>query len=289
MQLIPQHNFTVVRQIADHTDPSTYYVQAVIRNAQTDVIIATLNLEDKGALRFKKDWQVPADPSGLGYYISIVTSVYSDSGYTTKATSLGDEENTYLVSSGGVATIGGKGGGYGITRRDVREVVEDLLEKYRPDPIKFPKMPEMRWDEVLQAIADARAAIQPVELAPVVSTLKAVQKLIQAVHDKEPEGIEFSPITDKLANLEKLVASVCEKEDPEPTDTAPIMEALEELKDTKKLDSLIELLDKVLRLTPDIIESKLEKVLEGKIVENDPEYKDEEAKEAEATISKLSL
>src|SRR5947209_2026571 len=95
--LHPQNSFTVVRQIANHLDTDTNYVRAVIRNAYTDAIIDTLDLTDKGSQRFSKNWQVPADPSGQGFYISIVTSVYTDSGYTTKNPNYGDEENTYLV------------------------------------------------------------------------------------------------------------------------------------------------------------------------------------------------
>ena len=80
LTLQPQASFTLVRQIANHTDSSTYYVRAVIRNAYTDELISTLDLTDRGSQRFSKNWQVPADPSGEGFYLSIVTSVYTDSG-----------------------------------------------------------------------------------------------------------------------------------------------------------------------------------------------------------------
>src|SRR5688572_8979423 len=111
MTLQPQAYFTVVRQIANHTDTNTYYVRAVVRNAYTDEIIATLDLTDKTGQRFKKDWHVPGDPSGQGFYISIVTSVYSDNGYTTKSDSYGDEENTYLVQERVLPLMRGGGGG----------------------------------------------------------------------------------------------------------------------------------------------------------------------------------
>src|SRR3954451_7251835 len=96
--LKPQQWFTVVRQIANHLDADTNYVRAVIRNAYTDAIVATLDLDNKGGQRFTKNWRVPADPSGQGFYVSIVTSVYTDAGYTTKNENYGDEENTYFVS-----------------------------------------------------------------------------------------------------------------------------------------------------------------------------------------------
>ena len=95
MQLAPNTTFAIVRQIEDHTDSATYYVQAVIRNAQTDALIATVNLTDQGSRRFSKNWQVTADASGQGFYISILTSVYTNSGYTTKSQNYGDKMETY--------------------------------------------------------------------------------------------------------------------------------------------------------------------------------------------------
>src|SRR3954470_5696834 len=124
MPLQPQGNFTIVRQIANHLDSDTNYVQAVIRNAYTDAIIDTLDLTDKGGQRFKKDWQVPADPSGQGFYISVVTSVYTTSGYTTKNSNYGDEENTYLVQDRVLARGGGSLDAY-----TVRKIVQDEIAK----------------------------------------------------------------------------------------------------------------------------------------------------------------
>jgi len=155
VQLRPQQSFTVVRQIANHTDNGTYYVQAVIRNASTDDLLATLNLDDKGSQRFKKNWQVPGDPSNQGFYVSIVTSVYTDSGYTTKSNNYGDEETTYLIAN---LNLGGGGGG-GIDEYTLRKVIEDVLKDKLNKFIDFPEFPEpkeytMRWDEVIAGIKD---------------------------------------------------------------------------------------------------------------------------------------
>ena len=97
MQLHPRENFTIVRQIEDHTDSNTYYIRAVIRNAKTDALITTINLTDQGSRRFSKSWLVPADVSNQGYWICILSSVYTDSGYTTKSPLYGDKMDTYLV------------------------------------------------------------------------------------------------------------------------------------------------------------------------------------------------
>jgi hypothetical protein len=97
MQLHPREQFTITRQLNDPAIVTTFYVRAVIRNAKTDTVIDTVNLTDKTGQRFTKQWLVPADPSGQGFWISIVTSVYTDNGYTTKSTDYGDEACSYLV------------------------------------------------------------------------------------------------------------------------------------------------------------------------------------------------
>jgi hypothetical protein len=208
MHLIPQRNFTVVRQIADHTDVTTYYVRAVIRNAYTDVILTTLNLEDKTGQRFKKDWQVPADPSGEGFFVSIVTSVYTDSGYTTKSSDYGDEENSYLVinTPSGNHTGGGVGMGGGLARRDVRDIIQEELEKFlekleeiKPEPIDIPKY-EMRWDDILGAVKSLGAKVDKIkvekpDLEPVIKAISDVKTDIKNI--KAPE-VDLKPLVDKL-------------------------------------------------------------------------------------------
>lgn len=99
VQLHPKESFSIVRQISDHTDIATYYVRAVVRNAKTDALLETVDLTDRGSQRFSKSWLVPADVSGQGLWISILTSVYTDSGYTTKSPNYGDEMETYLVQA----------------------------------------------------------------------------------------------------------------------------------------------------------------------------------------------
>lgn len=98
IQLNPREIFTIARGLPDHTDSTTYYVRAVVRNAKTDAVIETINLTDSGDHhRYTYNWQVPPDVSGLGTYITIAISVYSDSGYTTKTEAYGDQLDTYLI------------------------------------------------------------------------------------------------------------------------------------------------------------------------------------------------
>lgn len=207
LQLQPQKSFTVVRQIANHLDVSTYYVRAVIRNAYTDALIKTLDLTDRGEQRFSKNWQVPPDPSGEGFYISIVTSVYTDSGYTTKSENYGDEENTYLVRN---HELLGRGGG-GVDAYTVRRILKEELAKLpAPEKVEIPEArePEMRWDETLAAIRAVGAKIdaqEAVDLSPVVS---AVNRVFQAIQDKAvtPET-DLTPVVSALKELQQTTFS----------------------------------------------------------------------------------
>lgn len=203
----PQQNFTVVRQIANHTDTDTYYVRAVIRNAYTDAILDTLNLTDRGSQRFSKNWQAPADTSGQGFYISIVTSVYTDSGYTTKSANYGDEENTHLVME--LPNVSQRfGGGGTLDSYTIRRIVSEELAKLpvpkEIDLSAFPKQREyeMRWDEVLGAINGLKEALpKETDLSPMLSKLSEAIELIKN-KPVTPET-DLSPVLSLLDDIKK--------------------------------------------------------------------------------------
>lgn len=206
MTLYTANNFTVVRQIANHTDTATYYVRAVIRNAYTDTILDTLDLTDKGSQRFKKDWKVPADPSGQGFYISIITSVYEDSGYTTKSASYGDEENTYLVADRVLGGRGGTGITFGIS--DIRRVIKEELDKVeKPEPMdmpEMPKMPEMKWEDILSAISEVGNKIKPAEMVDLKPIHEHLSKIEEEVRNKEvTPATDLQPIISKLEEIKE--------------------------------------------------------------------------------------
>lgn len=227
MILQPGNSFTIVRQIGNHLDTDTNYVRAVIRNAYTDAVIDTLDLTDKGSQRFKKDWQVPQDTSGQGFYISVITSVYTDSGYTTKNPNYADEENTYLVQNR--VPLGRSGGG-GVDSYTVRQIIKQEIEKtiqpldslygaigaLQREVNRIPKeLAADRADEVIGAVK-AIPESPKVDLAPVIS---AVKETIRAVETKEiTPPTDLSPLieqvrgaTEKLANIflsrEEAIAS----------------------------------------------------------------------------------
>lgn len=216
MNLYAQSNFAVVRQIGNHTDVTSYYVRAVIRNAYTDELIATLDLEDKGNQRYKKNWKVPADPSGEGFYVSIITSVYTDSGHTTKSDEYADEETTYLVADKQALKNGssssGIGRGAGLIGRDVRDIIVEELtkfwEKNKPKDIEFPK-PEkyaMRWDDILSAVKEVNKNIkgiklEPTDLKPIIKAISGIEKLVKAI---EIPKLDLTPVIKKMEQLKQM-------------------------------------------------------------------------------------
>lgn len=233
MILQPQKNFTVVRKLSNHTDATTYYVRAVVRNALTDDILATLNLVKKtGEQRYAKDWQVPADASGQGLQITIETSVYIDSDYSIKSDNYGDEITDHVIRNDNRRL----GGGGGVDAYTIRTIIQDELDKRKPAPIEFPEIPtpkeyEMRWDEVFGAVAEVRDAIDRIpktDLTPVYNRLDTLER---AINEKE-----VTPPTDLTPVLEKL-NEVSEVGEVNHNDAKDNLEAMEEvLKQTIKAE-----------------------------------------------------
>lgn len=211
--LQPQSSFPIVRQIANHLDTDTLYVRAVVRNADGD-IIETVDLEDKGEQRFQRRYRVPVDSSGQGAYISIITSVYSDAGYTTKSPNYGDEENTYLVFDRVMPAMRG-GGGATVDMKAIRRIVSEELDKVKPEPVEVeveePEAPP-RWDEVLSAIDTVGSKIEavvakiPTELVDVAPITSALDEVKQLIVDKEvtPET-ELEPVYEEMDMLKEEV------------------------------------------------------------------------------------
>jgi len=127
MQLNPLEQFTIVRQLDWAGDPSTYYVQAVIYNVQNNSVIATVNLANQGNQKFTGVWQVLGNPGMMGFYISIVTTVYTDSAYTQVSQQYSTTERTYLVQQRYVPALGPNGGGMDIDYKAIRKLIQEEL------------------------------------------------------------------------------------------------------------------------------------------------------------------
>ncbi len=212
--LNPQKSFSVVRQIANHIDTTEYYVRAVIRYAYTDALITNLDLDLKGDQRYSKNWQVVADPSGQGTYISIVTSVYTDAGHTTKSENYGDEENTYRVFDDMSPAM--KGGGGGLDMRTTRRIMEESLEKMKfpeQEKISIPKQKEYddKFNELTRGLSDIKT---------LVASLPA-------------ENVNLSPLMTRLNELsQELKTKPVTKE----TDLNPVLDSIKEAQDERDVN-----------------------------------------------------
>lgn len=216
--LQPQAHFPIVRQIANHLDVGTYYVKAVVRDAD-GVTIASVELDSQGGQRYQKKWRVPVDRSGQGAYISIVTSVYTDSGYTTKSENYGDEETTYLVFDRVMPAM--RGGG-GLSASDVREILVSELDKREakedseeePEKeVEFPEIPNYaeQFASLQSAVANIQGEINkiPKEKVDFTELKNAAINLAEMIENKEvtPET-DLSPLREEVRVLTDMMMDV---------------------------------------------------------------------------------
>lgn len=236
IQIQPQKNFAIVRQLPDPSDATTYYTQSEIRNAETDALITRVNLTDKGSRRFVGVWRAIADASGQGTLVSIRTTVYTDSGYTTKSTTYGEEMETYLVmerfnpraivSLLGPSLFSG-GDSPDINYKKIREIFKDVLAANLPPltkaiaGIEMPKIPEAKdyakdFSELKSAISSSEKSViaampefERADFGPIATMIAEkfteVRDLLDTLKyemPKTPEPVDLSPVTAAIDRLE---------------------------------------------------------------------------------------
>lgn len=249
MQLRPQQSFSVIRQISNHLDTDTNYVQAVIRNAYSDAILATIQLTDKGGQRFIKNWTVPADASGQGFYISIVTSVYTDSGYTTKNPTYGDEEHTYLVADLMNVHRGGLGGA-GIDLFKLRQIIKEELDKNKETEPVEDEGKEL--EEIKQAVNNGVLRMK--------GFLDDCMKSMEN-GDVEADKKMSDMHAEMLGKIESAIKTIEAKEVTPPTDLTPLAGGLQEIKGTINSD-FVNFMNNVKELTTTIPETVAQQIME---------------------------
>lgn len=210
MQLSPREYFTIARGLEDHTDNTVFYVRAAIRNARTDALIDTINLTNQGDNhRYSLPWQVPADTSGQGFYILVTTSVYTDSGYTTKSSIYGDKFDTYLVMERANPNQG-IGGGDSVDYKKIQKMVKEAVAEIpKPEKAKEVVLPDFSLQPVISAIDAVRVRLdtlkfpeqKPVDLSGVMAKLEEV---LSVASDKDMTDEQIGPLHDmhdKMASM----------------------------------------------------------------------------------------
>ena len=178
----PNEELPVTVFIGDHTDTSTYFVRSVVKNARTLATLATLDLTDNGDRSFSYNWRTPADAVGLGIYIKITSTIYTDSGYTTKS-SYPEQTDLYKIELE-KANFGG--GGADIDYKKIRKIVAEVVAE---EVTKLPPFPEIPKPE-------------KISLVPLLTNLGTLQDLIRDLPNKFPLAKEFDvrPILTAIAN-----------------------------------------------------------------------------------------
>ena len=154
MIIAPQKQFLVDLKINNPSDTDTYYVRALIKNSVTGATINTLNLTDNGSKYFSYLWVTPADVSGNGLQITILKTVYTDSGYTNESPIYGTILENYIVRDlprTSLGALSGQSGGAS-GRIDYEKIRQMILEALA----SLPKLeiPEVNFDVAIQAIKE---------------------------------------------------------------------------------------------------------------------------------------
>jgi len=235
LQINPQEYFPVVRQLDDPYDTGTYYVRAIIRNALTDAIIDTLDLTDNGNQRFSKRWQAIADVSGLGTYITIETTVYTDSGYTTKSERYSLETREHLIQKRTNPTIDGGGGGVDIDYKKIKQLMVDCIQEY----VKLPK--DFDIEPLMLAIRTGNS-----ELFTSLAT-----EFTERLRAEKPESYNDTQIRVLLSGISQQIADIPK---PEKVDFGPLEEKIQGLTNASE-EERISLATEVMRIRGELLEA----------------------------------
>lgn len=283
MQLRPTEQFTIARQLADPQDSDTNFVRATVRNAKTDVLLSTVNLSNKTGQRFSGVYEVPADVSGEGFYITITTLVYTDAGYTTINPNYSAEMNTYLVQERPSKLQGGGGGGDDIDYKKVRKIVEEVIAKYEQDKAKSAEAVVTELNKVLTVLAqinakDLNVNVEAPNLDPIFSEIKGVHKAITAQADKF-EPTDTTALENAIYDLTDVMKIAFKKHEGMLDEIIPsIEEALIKFTDNKESfdDQIEEVVSTIEKSVKTLRKNRNLKPTEEELPEVEPEEEDEE-------------
>lgn len=187
-QISPGEPFDIFYFVRNHTDATTYYVQAKVYDVKTGELLAThaLTQSPVNARLYSKTIDAPPDPVGYGRNIVAIATVYTDSGFSSKSENYEEQEQYYLVKS--VLPFAGVGGG-GIDPHTLREIVQEELKTAidglpKPEKLRVPDAPDMSFVDAL---------------------FGALGAITREVGRIPKEGADLSSIRNQIANLGKMV------------------------------------------------------------------------------------
>ena len=208
IQIQPAEYLPITRQLADPSDTTTYYVRAYIykrTSGGAESLLATVDLVDKTGQRFTYNYQTPDDSDP--YYLSIVTKVFTDSGYTSESPLYYRTEQTYLVAMRWGLQFGG-GGGASVDYEKIGKMIREAISNIpKTKEIKLPK--EFDGRPLWEAIKDVENRIKRIKIPeqeklnvlPILRAIKEVQEQVEAIKIPEPEKVDLQPAMNGLTKL----------------------------------------------------------------------------------------
>ena len=248
--LQPREYFPISRLLPDPADSNTYYLRAVVRNATSGATIDTVDLATQGNRIYATAWQTPADPSGRGLFITITTSVYTDSGYTTKSDVYGEESDTFVVFD--------RFNSLQLLAAQISAIVGSENEI---DYKRIKKMIDALYDKISNRLTkiESKEDPEPINLKPVLESLGVLRSAIKAIDIPPPaDPVDVDPLIKTLSSgISDLKIAISDIDIPppaDPVDLAPVGTRLDAVEKTRaeemqKITSLVE----ELRPTIDVI------------------------------------
>ena len=226
-QISPSTSLRLVYLIQDHTDSNTYYVRSVVRDSVSGNILATIDLTDTGNRRFYGTYNTPATEDT---FIDVTTTVYSDSGYTTKAQDKYEEIQQYLVrtqwglqfGSGGDIRLGGKSAS--VDYKKIRDIVkEEMVKPYDDSSLKvalseiytcveYIKNNQYDDKSVLEKLSTLSKLVRAIDLSLIVSKIDSIEKID---YSRMPKDVDYDRILKMITENDAEESSVKEDVDEE--------------------------------------------------------------------------
>lgn len=209
IQLQPKERIPLIYLIGDHTDSNTYYVRSVIYDSLTRSVLETKDLTDKGNRVFLGIVYAPQDDTGHGRHIDVITTVYTDSGYTTKSEIYPQTIEKYLVQQRWMERLGGGGGGVvydGGPDIDYKKIQRMIVEAIAG--IQFPSQEKFDYGSIVKEIRGLPKPIAPkdIDFSPLAAAISQLQKSLNA----RPQFKESNllPITSGLSEITNTISDL---------------------------------------------------------------------------------
>ena len=173
----PQVPTVIDLSLNNPADTATYYVQAVVKDKLSGATLLTQNLTDNGNHYFSGKWTTPQDPTGQGRELLVITTVYTDAGYSVISDAYGAIYDTWIVQAR-PQFYGGGGFPAEIDYAKIEALIEAKLNTL-PAPIE----PEA------------------VDLSPVLKRIDELETVLPVMEDINPSLEKLKAIINEMSSL----------------------------------------------------------------------------------------